>query len=188
MNRKRFPQLAAIAALFFPLVVCAANGEQALDVGDFVAQAEELNDRHVTVRGFVVGVCLSRGCKLFLRDLREESPSTLRVERTDAISPFAAHINGDTLTVAGIARTTRIDQAYLDNWETEVRGAERVGTPEELGGCGENAGGCDGDAEAKAAREQTLAQIADYRERIAANERGYLLSVWIDCTGFDVES
>jgi len=165
-----------------------ASAADAIDVGDFVSNAEEFTDKPVTIRGFVVDVCLHRGCKLFLRDLRDDSDSMIRIEQSPEISPFNADIMGDTVEIQGVARATKIDKTYLDEWEAEVRGAGRAGAPEELGGCSSEDQCEEEDAETIALRKQTLERIASYRERIASNGRGYLLSVWVDCTGLSVKS
>lgn len=187
MKRKSYPILVAFAVFLMPALLSTASAKNVIDVGEFFAQAEELSDQPVQVRGFVVDVCLHRGCKLFLRDLREDANSTVRVERTERTSPFSGTLTGDALIISGVARTTRIDAGYLDAWEAEVRGSGRASTPADLGGCTE-VKECDEDAEAIAARERILAQIAGLRERVAASARGYLVSAWIDCTGFSKES
>jgi hypothetical protein len=187
MSRKTYFTTVAITALLILITVPTTSAKAVLNVGEFFAQAEALSDQPVQVRGFVVDVCLHRGCKLFLRDLRDDANSTVRVERTAQTSPFSGTLTGDALLIRGIARTTRIDPAYLDVWEAEVRGSGRASTPADLGGCTE-AKECDEDVEAIAARERTLEQIAGLRERVAASPRGYLISAWIDCSGFEKES
>jgi hypothetical protein len=188
--KNTYTLLVALCAVFLSSTHSghAVYEDGSLDIGAFVASAEGLTGQPVKVRGFVVEVCLHRGCKLFVRDLREGSGSTLRVERTDATSPFSGEIKGDEVVIAGVARTTRIDAAYLDAWEAEVRGSGKAKTPGELGGCGDAEACEEEDEAAVAARNATLQQIADYRERAARDKRGYLLSVWIECTAIDVQS
>lgn len=170
-----------IAALALLSVSSAVAVGEPLEVGDFLKKAEALEGQTVQVAGFVTEVCLHRGCKLYLRDQRVDHSSTIRVERTLNTPPFDGEMTGDTVAIEGVVRTLRIDAAYLDQWEARVGGKVPAGVPEELGGCNIDDEASAKGPEADRVRQETLARIASFRERIARNSRGYLLSVWLDC-------
>lgn len=160
-----------------------------LQVSDLFSDPDPYVGQAIELHGVMTGVCKHGGKKAFFKNLNPEGSPTLRVQVVEG-SPFDRVYVGNDLLVKGVVRELRIDEAYLADWEArtleslkqheEEEGAEH--DDHEEGGCGNCSGGsCDDHAD-----NGTLKRIAQLRNQLANSERGYLSSIWIDGTDWEV--
>ncbi|MDX9760218.1 MAG: hypothetical protein RBU27_13745 [Bacteroidota bacterium] len=93
-------------------------------VSQLLESPEQYIDKEITLEGTVTHVCKHGGRRLHLTDL--EPNVKIRIEAPEDMPAFARELEGSDIVVTAILRETRIDKAYLDEWEAEVReGMER---------------------------------------------------------------
>lgn len=132
-----------------------------MDLDSLLSVAETLVDQPIVVEGICTHICSKGGGKLFL--MGSDDTKTIRVEAGEKIGKFPQDVVNNILTINGILREQRIDEAYLSQWEEQVK----TQTAEQHGA---NGAGCD--SEQKARGEATGAvsaadRIAAFRQRIA---------------------
>lgn len=167
----------------------AASEEQVavvvtMDVDSLLASGDSLAGKMITVEGICTHICSKGGGKLFL--MGSDDTKTIRVEAGPKIGKFTQEVVNNILTINGTLQEQRIDEAYLAQWEAQVKAQ----TEEKHG---ENGAGCD--SEQKAHGEKTgvvsgLDRIAAFRQRIADRKategKEYLSFYYIDGDSFTI--
>lgn len=134
----------------------------AYSVDDLLSQADSLVGQSISVEGVCTHICAHGGKKIFL--MGTDDTKTIRVEATDQTGAFAQECVNSVVTATGKLVEQRIDEAYLAQWEADVKAGtdEKHGDDEEAAGC---------TAEQKAQNETAVntidARIANFRTRIA---------------------
>lgn len=155
-----------------------------MDIDSLLASADALVDQPVVVEGICTHICSKGGGKLFM--MGSDDTKTIRVEAGERIGRFPQDVVNNIITIDGILREQRIDEAYLSQWEEQVKAQSEEKH-------GENGAGCD--SEQKARGEATGAvsaadRIAAFRQRIAerkANEgKEYLSFYYIDGEAYTI--
>ncbi len=157
-----------------------------LSVSEFTEQAESLVGKTIKVEGICSHVCAHGGRKIALIDTVSEA--LLQGLAGPTIEIFPSDVVAKSVWLEGVVEETRIDEAYLADWEKQINEGteEKHGNDEEEGGCstekklrGEN-------AEANSSQ----ARIDAFRTRIAErNEKegkAYLSFFNIKVAAFDV--
>ena len=152
-----------------------------MDVDQLLADAEDLVDQSITVEGICTHICKHGGRKIFL--MGSDDTKTIRIEGGE-VGKFDAGCVNNMVEVTGKVREQRIDEAYLQQWETRI--AEQ--TAEEHG---EGEEGCS--TEKKARNETgntTTERIANFRERIAEREakdgKAYLSFYYMEAEKYSI--
>ena len=83
-----------------------------LGVADFDAKAPEFVDKEVEVSGIVDHVCKHGGKKILL--VADDAKMHI-----DSETRFDEALSGQEITVRGIVREERVDEAYLQQWEQD---------------------------------------------------------------------
>ena len=140
------------------------SASSALEIDSLLANAENLAGQEVTIEGVCTHTCKHGAKKIFL--MGSDDTQVIRVE-------------------AGTLKEQRIDEAYLQNWEAQLKAqaAEKHGTGE---------AGCDSE---KKARGETAnspeARIADFRAKIADRKaetgKEYLSFYFMEANSYEVE-
>lgn len=155
-----------------------------MDVDSLLASADALVDQPVVVEGICTHICSKGGGKLFM--MGSDDTKTIRVEAGEKIGRFPQDVVNNIVIINGILREQRIDEAYLAQWEEQVK-AQTVEKH------GENGAGCD--SEQKARGEATGAvsaadRIAAFRQRIADRKaedgKEYLSFYYIDGDAYTI--
>ena len=155
-----------------------------MDIDSLLASADALVDQPVVVEGICTHICSKGGGKLFM--MGSDDTKTIRVEAGEKIGRFPQDVVNNIVTIDGILREQRIDEAYLARWEEQVKAQ----TEEKHG---ENGAGCD--SEQKARGEATGAvsaadRIAAFRQRIADRKakdgKEYLSFYYIDGNAYTI--
>ena len=154
----------------------------ALEIDSLLANAENLAGQEVTIEGVCTHACKHGAKKIFL--MGSDDTQVIRVEAgtLGALDPKCVN---SIVRVTGRLKEQRIDEAYLQNWEAQLKAqaAEKHGTGE---------AGCDSE---KKARGETAnspeARIADFRAKIADRKaetgKEYLSFYFMEANSYEVE-
>lgn len=140
-----------------------------LTLANFHDGTELKAEQEVWVTGNVVHTCRHSGKKMFIVD--ENGDNKLRIDAGGEISEFDVALEGSKVKVKGIVEEERIDDNYLNEWESELKAegeSEAIGE----GGCTEEQPE-DYDEE-KTQHENQMNRIKELRARIAENGKGYV--------------
>ena len=139
-------------------VTTEQSASSALEIDSLLANAENLAGQEVTIEGVCTHTCKHGAKKIFL--MGSDDTQVIRVE-AGTLGAFDPKCVNSIVRVTGTLKEQRIDEAYLQNWEAQLKAqaAEKHGTGE---------AGCDSE---KKARGETAnspeARIADFRAKIA---------------------
>jgi hypothetical protein len=143
----------------------STNAAPVVSVKDYLKDPAAFAGRQIVLQGFVTDVCRKKGCWALLHDTDSEAKGQVRVKQDEEGQTFKAFLPdllGRSIQVDAQVKETKIDQAYLDKWETSVKAAKERA---------ETAGG-----EKSESFDTVLKQIAEYRGRVEKSKRGYLSS------------
>ena len=133
----------------------------AMSIDDVMAKVADLVDQTVTIEGVCTHTCSHGAKKMFL--VGSDDSKTLRVEAGE-LGAFDTKVVNQVVTVKGILKEERIDEAYLVDWENRLKA-----NTQEHHGNGE--GGCDTEKNARGETANTAeGRIADFRAKIAAEK------------------
>ena len=168
---KKITLFAALA-----LVLTSCSQQAVITVDDFASKAPGL-------QGTATHVCSKSGRKVFLAGENEDASVT--VFAGENMGKYDPETIGKVYTVKGkVIETARIDNAYLDEWQNEVM----EGAAAEGHDCEHEQSAMGLDAEAIAlAEDPQLAEIRQYREKIAANGGNDLVFYGLEAKSFTVE-
>ena len=162
---------AAMLAACFMMVSCgnakkqSQSAEQvstvAMSIDEVMAKAADLVEQSLTIEGVCTHTCSHGAKKMFL--VGSDDSKTLRIEAGE-LGAFDTKVVNQVVTVKGILKEERIDEAYLVDWENRLKAQT-----EEHHGNGE--GGCDTEKNARGETANTAeGRIADFRTKIAAEK------------------
>ena len=139
----------------------------ALSVDNLLAHADSLANREVTIEGICTHTCKHGATKIFL--MGSDDTKTIRVE-AGPLGSFDTKCINAIVTVTGTLKEQRVDEAYLQNWESKLKAqtekshGETANTPE--------------------------ARIADFRakiaERKAATGKDYLSFYYMEASSYEI--
>ena len=170
MKTKWMVAVAMIAACLV-MVSCGGGKNQqaaeeavvAMSIDDVMAKASGLVEQEVTIEGVCTHTCSHGAKKMFL--VGSDDTKTLRIEAGE-LGAFDTKVVNNVVTVKGIIKEERIDEAYLVDWETRLKNQT-----EEKHGNGEGEGGCDTEKNARGETANSAeGRIADFRAKIAAEK------------------
>jgi len=143
-------------------------------VGDYVG-------KKIQIEGTVDHICKHGGQKLFV--VSENSDARVKVTPDEEIAAFNAELEGDKIIIVGIVEEQRIDEAYLREWEEEIKAGSDMsdgkGEGVHLGGKVEK-GGVDSDI------AEEMEKVNNLREMIKESGTDHLSFYSILCTSYDV--
>ena len=158
------------------------SASSALEIDSLLANAENLAGQEVTIEGVCTHACKHGAKKIFL--MGSDDTQVIRVE-AGTLGAFDPKCVNSIVRVTGTLKEQRIDEAYLQNWEAQLKAqaAEKHGTGE---------AGCDSE---KKARGETAnspeARIADFRAKIADRKaetgKEYLSFYFMEANSYEVE-
>ena len=158
------------------------SASSAFEIDSLLANAESLAGQEVTIEGVCTHTCKHGAKKIFL--MGSDDTQVIRVE-AGTLGAFDPKCVNSIVRVTGTLKEQRIDEAYLQNWEAQLKAqaAEKHGTGE---------AGCDSE---KKARGETAnspeARIADFRAKIADRKaetgKEYLSFYFMEADSYEVE-
>ena len=142
----------------------AQNAEEvAMSIDEVMEKAADLVEQTVVIEGVCTHTCSHGAKKMFL--VGSDDSKTLRIEAGE-LGAFDTKVVNNVVTVKGIIKEERIDEAYLQDWEARLKAQT-----EEKHGNGDGEGGCDTEKNARGETANTTeGRIADFRAKIAAEK------------------
>ena len=154
-----------------------------MEVDALLASADSLIGKTVTVQGVCTHLCKHGAKKAFL--MGSDDTKVIRAEASEEMGAFAQECVNSIVTVTGQLVEDRIDEAYLQNWEEQLKAQAAKEHGDGKAGC----------ANEKKARGETAdtpeVRIADFRKQIAEREaqegKAYLSFYHINATSYQIE-
>lgn len=143
-----------------------------VNLSELFEEIDRTIDSEIKITGLVDHVCKHGGQRMFIVD---EGDNRLKITTGDDISEFKVDLEGKDVIVNGVVEEERIDNAYLDKWEAEVK----------KGNEDHETGVHDGNHTEE--ENEALAKINDYREQIKNSEKGYLSFYSVKAKSFEVK-
>ena len=171
MMKAKWMVAVTLIAACFTMMSCGGGKKQAqtaeevtvMSIDEVMAKAADLVEQTVVIEGVCTHTCSHGAKKMFL--VGSDDSKTLRIEAGE-LGAFDTKVVNNVVTVKGIIKEERIDEAYLQDWEARLK-AET----EEKHGNGEGEGGCDTEKNARGETANTTeGRIADFRAKIAAEK------------------
>ena len=172
---------AAIAATTFTFVACgnkqaktnetaAVEQSGAMEIDSLLANAETLADQAVTIEGVCTHACKHGATKIFLMG---------------KLGSFDTKCVNSIVRVNGTLKEQRVDEAYLQQWEAQLKAANAEKH-------GESEGGCSSEKKARGETANTPEKrIADFRAQIAKRQaesgKPYLSFYYLEATDYEIQ-
>ena len=134
-----------------------------ISIDDFQDKAHEFVGKKIYITGMVDHVCKHGGKRLQLVGNKEDA--RLKIEAGDKINKFQKEIEGDDIKVYGTVKEKRIDEAYLSEWEEEVKDHHKPSDEE---------------------YKNDMKKIANLRKQIKDSGKGYLSFYSMDAIKYEV--
>lgn len=150
----------------------AGEEVKTVTLSEFFEETDKAADSEIKISGLVDHVCKHGGQRMFIVDA---SDNRLKITTGEDISEFEVDLEGKDVIVNGVVEEERIDNAYLDEWEAEVKGGNE----------NHETGVHDGNHTEE--ENATMAKINDYREQIKNTEKGYLSFYSVKAKSFEVK-
>jgi len=132
-----------------------------ISVDSFLVIAPDFIGKELTVKGTVDHVCKHGGKRI---KIFSSSPNnSIHGEASEKAGAFKAELEGSDVCLTGTVLETRIDMAYVDEWEAQVKKAMEEKSEE-----------ADMDHKKGVDHHATLENIKKHREEIEASEKGYI--------------
>lgn len=134
-------------------------------IDELMTKADKLVGKEVHFKGLVNHVCAHSGKRCILKN--SEGNLSIRVEAADNLEGFDKEIAGNDIKVTGIVREKRMDQAFIDEWESEIKSKHE----KEEGGkhC-----------------SSEMANIQEMRDWMKENKKDYYAIYYVDGTSYEV--
>lgn len=158
-----------------------ADTGKILTVSQLLDSPDQYVGKEFTIEGTVTHVCKHGGRRIHITEL--EPNVKIRIEAPEDMPAFARELEGSDVVVTAILRETRIDAAYLDEWEAEVReGMERENhdhaTPSTTAEGEENEGHVE---------PQGLDAVNAKREELKASGKSYISNWYADAITYKMK-
>lgn len=196
MKIRKMTVIAAIAAVGVISASCGnkqqqANGEGtttevvvsgAMEIDSLLANADALAGQEVTIEGVCTHICKHGGRKIFL--MGSDDTQTIRVEG-GSVGQFDQKCVNSIVRVTGELKEQRIDEAYLQNWEEQLKAQAAKQH-------GEGEAGCSTEKKARGETANTPeARIADFRAKIADRKaktgKDYLSFYFVEASSYEIQ-
>ena len=187
---RKFSAAMMLVVLTLIIVSCKSGNKSTVQpsevavyqVDDVLANGDELVGQEIEVEGLCTHICAHGARKIFLMGSNDDN--TLRVESGGDIGAFDQSCVNNKVLVKGTLEESRIDEAYLKEWEE----SELAKTAEQHGN---GDAGCDTEKKARGeSGNSALQRIDDFRSRIAAEKeksgKEYLSFYHLAATGYEV--
>lgn len=158
-----------------------SNEVTVVKVAEFDDLAGGLVGKSIELSGTVDHVCKHGGQRMFIVD--NESEARIKITPAEEVAAFNTELVGSQLIITGIVDEQRIDEAYLMEWEEEIKEGSAMsddkGEGTHLGGNIEKGG-----SEADVSEE--MQKVINLRNQLAESGKDYLAFYSVVCTAYEV--
>ena len=154
--------------------------ENIVDINKFDDEVGKFAGQEIVLEGTCVHTCKHGGGKMHI--VGDDPESRVVIIATDASGKFDAEMEGTKYKVIGTVIETRIDSAYLANWEAEILADEEGGETEAVK---HNHGHERDDATESEEREMKLMQVDDMRKQIAESGSDHISFYNVECISYE---
>ena len=158
------------------------SASSALEIDSLLANAESLAGQEVTIEGVCTHTCKHGAKKIFL--MGSDDTQTIRVEAAK-LGSFDTKCVNSIVRVTGTLKEQRVDEAYLQQWESRLKAAAAEKH-------GEGEAGCSTEKKARGETANTPeARIADFRAKIAKRQaesgKPYLSFYYMEAANYEIQ-
>ena len=166
-----------------PKTTTATAQDTVMEVDSVLKNGNKLVGQTVVLEGVCTHICQHGGGKIFL--MGSDDTQTIRIDASEQVGSFSPEAVNSLVRVQGTVQEERIDEAFLNQWESQIKSqvTERHG---------EEGAGCESDQKARgeAPVGSIEERIANFRKRIAerkANEgKDYLSFYSITADSYEI--
>ncbi len=134
-------------------------------IDELMVVADQMVGKEVTFKGLVNHVCAHSGKRCILKNTKGDL--SIRVEAAGELEGFDKEMAGNDIKVAGTLREKRLDEASINEWETEV--LEKHKGEEESGHC-----------------SSEMTNITEMRTWMKENNKDYYAIYYVDGKSYEV--
>lgn len=166
-----------------PKTTTATAQDTVMEVDSVLKNGDKLVGQTVVLEGVCTHICQHGGGKIFL--MGSDDTQTIRIDASEQVGSFSPEAVNSLVRVQGTVHEERIDEAFLNQWESQIKSQviERHG---------EGGAACESDQKARgeAPVGSIEERIANFRKRIAerkANEgKDYLSFYSITADSYEI--
>ncbi len=164
---------------------------KAMTVEQIVDKSSEFVDKEVVIEGTVSHVCKHGGKKMFL--MGENPDVKIKIVPNEKLSSFETDLEGSDVIVTGKVIELKIDEAYLANWESEIKielEAESKDTEHNIEEGNPKHLGTHKEKKEEATEEEVedpYAAVNDLRKELKESGKKYLSFYSIECSEFKLK-
>ncbi len=152
-----------------------------VEVAQFDEKAGDFVGKKIELTGVVDHICQHGGQRLFL--VSEDSDARIKITPDEEIAAFNIELEGNHINIVGIVEEQRIDEAYLREWEEEIKSgsdmADDKGEGSHLGGKVEKGG-------EGANIDEEMEKVNNLRQMIAESGDDHISFYSVLCTSYDI--
>ncbi len=149
-----------------------------IGIDDFIFDAGKYAGKDIKIKGTIVHVCSHGGKRLFL--MGEDPEQRIEVTPAEGMTVFDKEWEGSDVEITGVVSELRVDEQYLQDWETQVRANE--GEPEKEIHTGE-----EGHEHHEGDLDHTIQKIEGLRKQIAESGNDHLSFYSIICNEYKLK-
>lgn len=190
----KFIMLASMAAFALTFTACSGNQKQSgtetaetqtsavQTIDDLLAHADSLVGQQVTFQGVCTHTCKHGATKMFM--MGSDDTKTIRVEAGE-LGSFDTKCVNSMVEVTGKLVEQRVDEAYLQKWEAQLKSQTAKAH-------GDEEAGCDSEKKARGETGNTPEErIADFRAKIAQRKadtgKDYLSFYYVEAQSYAIK-
>jgi len=117
-------KLFAMSVIAIVLAACGSNVKKTeevvkVTVNDFTTNPDLYADKEIEITGTATHVCKEGGKRLFI--IGTDPEQRVKIETGEKLSSFPVELEGSDVVVTGVVSKLVVDEAYLTNWENEIK-------------------------------------------------------------------
>lgn len=151
----------------------AAHACSSMSVDSFLVIADNYVGEELTVKGTVDHVCKHGGKRV--RIFSSCPSKSIHGEAGETMGNFNAEIEGNSVCLTGIVAESKMDMAYVEEYEVKIKTAIE-----------ENKEEADMEHKEGVDHHAKLDQIAEWKAEIEASEKGYLSTYYLEVSKYEL--
>jgi hypothetical protein len=150
-----------------------------IDINKFDEMAPNFVGKEITFEGTCVHTCKHGGARMHI--IGQDPEKRVKVLASNESGKFNAKMEGLKFKIVGILNETRIDSAYIANWEAEIL----AGSKDQVDDAAKHNHGAEGDKATEAEeKEMQLIQVENMRKELKDSGKDHLSFYDVECKSF----